>query len=342
MLRIVGDVNLTDGYFDVGFGIGSMLKNGNYDPFQYLERNSEDCWIGNFEGVSSETSVLKGTKSLQFRVEPECLSQLTHFHYYGVANNHIVQHGENAYKRTVEFLESLGSKCFGSNKQKTQLFEHQGKQVTITGFSFRIDAFSPRPPYWHNPELTDIIKELDFIPQNAYKIVYIHWGCEFVMQPTREQKKLAHWLIDQGFDLVVGMHPHVLQGYEIYKEKFIFYSLGNFVFDMAWMPTRYGGMINVDLTSKKPMVHPSYIKINDRFQPVIIDEKKVPESLRFDNLNKLLLCDYNYEGYHNLIVSNYKKYRIANRKDIFLKVIRHPASGLNTLFDFIKRKMKIA
>lgn len=339
MLRIVGDINLTDGYFDVGFGIGSMLKDSKYDPFQRLERSREDCWIGNFEGVTSETSVLKGTKALQFRVDPDSLSHLTHFHYYGVANNHIMQHGENAYIRTVDVLESLGAKCFGSNKQKTQLFEHQGKLVSITGFSLRIDAFSREPLYWHNPELLDITQELELLPQNAYKIVYVHWGCEFVMQPTREQKKLAHWLIEIGFDMVVGMHPHVLQGYEVYKGKYIFYSLGNFVFDMAWLPTGYGGMINIDLSSKKPKVLPSYIKINDSYQPVSIDENDVPEFLRFSNLNKLIMCDYNDEGYHGLIKSNYKKYKKANHRDIFLKVIRHPKSGLDTVIDFIKRRM---
>ena len=106
MLKIVGDINLTDSYFDVGFGVGSKLKQG-FNPFQHIQRNAEDCWIGNFEGVASETSEKTGNAALQFRLEPQYLNHLKHFNLYGIANNHAMQHGAKAYQRTFDYLTSF-------------------------------------------------------------------------------------------------------------------------------------------------------------------------------------------------------------------------------------------
>ena len=183
MLKIVGDINLTDGYFDVGFGVGSKLKQG-FDPFQHIQRDAEDCWIGNFEGVASETSEKTGNAALQFRVDPQYLNHLKHFNLYGIANNHAMQHGANAYQRTFDYLTACGCLCFGSNAQKSQVFDHQGRRVSITGFSQRIDAFSEKPCYWHNPEYKDIEQEIKQLPDDAFKIVFVHWGNEFINRPS--------------------------------------------------------------------------------------------------------------------------------------------------------------
>lgn len=68
-----------------------------------------------------------------------------------------------------------------------------------------------------------------------YVIVSIHWGYEYSHSPnTKRQKEPGHAFIDSGADLVIGHHPHVVQPFEIYNDKFIFYSLGNFVFDQYW------------------------------------------------------------------------------------------------------------
>lgn len=338
MLKIVGDINLTDGYFDVGFGVGSKLKQG-FNPFQYLDRKPEDCWVGNFEGVASETSERTGNAALQFRVEPHYLTHLKHFDIYGIANNHAMQHGAVAYQRTFDYLTSCGCLCFGSNTQKTQFFEHQGRNVCITGFSQRIDAFSREPCYWHNPEYKDIEDEFASLPQDAFKLVFVHWGNEFINRPSSQQKRFAHWLVDVGFDIVIGMHPHVLQGYEIHHGKYIFYSLGNFVFDMPWEPTKYGAIVSVDLSTETIDPQVEYVRINDEFAPQIIDEKDVPKEFCFDYLNEQLLKEDNSEEYHAEINRCYKQYRKANHKDIAKKMLAHPSVIGGTVNDFIKRRL---
>lgn len=340
MLKLVGDTNLTDGYFDVGFGVGSKLEKG-FDPFQHLNRKPEDCWIGNFEGVASESSEKTGTAALQFRINPQCLTHLKHLDVYGIANNHVMQHGAVAYQRTFDYLSSCGCLCFGNDAQKSQVFEHQRRKVSITGFSQRIDAFSYNPCYWYNPEYKEIEQEIKQLPEDAFKIVFVHWGNEFINRPSSPQKRFAHWLIDVGFDMVIGMHSHVLQGYEQYHGKYIFYSLGNFVFDVPWEPTKYGAIVSVDLAKDTIVPKVEYVRINDEFAPEPIEETMVPEKFRFDYLNQQLLKEDNTEEYHSYITRCYKQYRKANHKDILKKMLAHPGMVLSTVTDFIRRRLKL-
>ena len=244
-----------------------------------------------------------------------------------------------AYRQSVMTLEEQGCKVFGTNEIRTVVLQHQGRTISITGFSQRIDAWSKAPLYWHNPEYADIQNELEQLPDDAYKIVYVHWGNEFINYPSSQQKKFAHWLIDAGFDLIIGMHPHVLQGYEQYQGKYIFYSLGNFVFDMAWEPTHYGAIVNVDLAGAEPRISYDYAKIGEDFSPKVIDEAEVPVQYRFEELNKLIAIEENSEEYHSAINKYYRQYRKANHKDILKKMLQHPSVAMDIIKDFIKRRL---
>lgn len=338
MIRICGDVNLTDGYFDVGFGLGTMVKNGK-NPLAAIEKNN-DYWVGNFEGVASSHSKLTGVASSQFRILPSDLGNVLNcFNAMGLANNHVMQHGDEAYLETAQSLEQLGIKTFGSKDKKSLIFEHEGKKFSLTGFSQRIDQFSEQPLYWHNPDFTNILEEVNSLPSEVFKIVYVHWGYEYINRPSQYQKLLAHYLIDIGYDLVVGMHPHVLQGYEIYKTKYIFYSLGNFSFDMPWMPTKYGAIVNVDSRDKSVNVSFDYVHIKNDLTTEIVDESEVPESQRFSKLNKYIERSDNGESYFNEVNSFYRQYRKANHRDIISKMIRHPKSIIYITRDFIRRRL---
>lgn len=336
MLVFVGDINLTDWYFNVGFGIGTRISNG-FNPFHRLERNPEDLWIGNFEGVASDVTDKNGFAGEVFRVQPDALKRLNHFGAYGLANNHAMQHGEDAYQRTSNAIRSYGSICFGSNTHKSAIVEHQGRIVSLTGMSLRIDEFTRTPSYWHNPEYCAIKSELCSLPKDAFKVLYIHWGNEFINRPSTEQKKFAHWLVDAGFDLIIGMHPHVLQGYEVYKGKYIFYSLGNFVFEMAWSPTKFGALVRYDLEAECPEV--KYVRIEKDCAPMVVDESVIPPEWRFAHLNEALQLDDNSEAYYAEIMRNCIVYRRENHKYIMRNMMRHPSLGICLLKDFAERRI---
>lgn len=336
MLVFTGDINLTDWYFNVGFGIGTRIANG-FDPFCKLNRSANDLWIGNFEGVASPTTVNKGIYAKAFRVDPNALKNLHHMDFYGFANNHAMEHGDVAYMETVKALESCGSKVFGLHNRKSVLFEHKGRKCSITGMCLRIEATKNAPLYWHNPEYREIEEELASLPKDAFKILYVHWGNEYIDRPSAAQKKFAHWLLDSGFDLIIGMHPHVLQGYEEYNGKYIFYSLGNFVFEMAWEPTSIGAIVKFDLDVETPIVE--YVHIEKDCTPVVVDESIVPPEWRFDYLNAMLKKEDNSEQYHMEISRNYAAYRKANHRYIFCNMIKHPSLGRCLLTDFVKRRI---
>lgn len=338
MLRFVGDINLTDWDFNVGYGIGSRIVEG-FDPFSHLKRSDEDCWIGNFEGVASDTSCKDGYPSNVFRVSPKALANLHHFDVYGFANNHAMQHGAEAYWNTVSALESFGSKVFGTSRQRTVVIEHQGRMLSLSGVSLRVDEFTQKPEYWYNPEYSELESENSLLPNNIFNVLFIHWGNEYINRPSSAQKKFAHWLIDAGFDLIIGMHPHVLQGYEVYKGKRIYYSLGNFVFDMPSEACKYGAIVSVDLERDEPVFKEEYIRIDETCSPQLVEERLVPESCRFAFLNKVLMIEDNSEQYHQEIRNEYRKYHKISRKHILKQICLHPRSAASLIKDFIKRRI---
>ena len=338
MIHFTGDINLTDWIFNVGFGIGTNIEKG-LNPFKYFQRKENDLWVGNFEGVASPISANKGIYAKAFRVEPSVLNNLHHMDFYGFANNHAMEHGEEAYIETVKALESYGSKVFGMHNRKSVLLEHKGQKCCITGMCLRIESTKNTPLYWHNPEYRQIEKELASLPKDAFKILYVHWGNEYINRPSAAQKKFAHWLLDSGFDLIIGMHPHVLQGYEDYDGKRVYYSLGNCVFDMPSEQCKIGALVGLDFVDGKPVYSEQYIHIDKDCCPHVVLENEIPQEWSFAHLNDRLMIDDNSEEYHQEILKGYLVYRKANRKQLLASAFSHPGSFCGVLMDFVKRKI---
>ena len=191
------------------------------------------------------------------------------------------------------------------------------------------------------PEYSDIEREIGELSECDFRIVYVHWGNEFINYPCIDQKNLAHLIIDKGADMIIGMHPHVLQGFEIYKDKYIFYSLGNFVFNMPWEPTKYSAIVNVDFAGDQPSISWDYTRIGVDYFPHYLEENQVPKEFRFVYLNSLLQrCDEN-ERYYSNVFAHVRDYRKANYRDIFHNIPKFKFFDLSEIVsDFIKRRMK--
>lgn len=337
MLRITGDINFTDGFFDTGFGVGSSIKKGA-DPFENLRREKDDFWIGNFECVCATSSDKTGLHRRQFIIEPQNLSHIHHFDLYGVANNHVMQHGGEAYREMLGYLQDMGVGYVGSYDRKHCIFEHQGKQVGILAFSQRPDHFSAVPLYWSQPEYKDIQLEIESLGGCDFRIAYVHWGNEFIDRPYRDQIQFAHWMADCGIDLVIGMHPHVLQGYEEYNGTHIFYSLGNCVFHMPWEPTKYAAIINVDLNCENKITY-DYVKIGVDHFPTYTD--KVPLEYRFETLNARIRHNDENEVYYKRLFVKTRAYRRVNCRHLARNIFKFRLADLLSITgDFLKRRLK--
>jgi hypothetical protein len=341
MLKIVGDINFSDGFFDTGFGIGSKIENG-INPFQNISFDTNSFYIGNFECVCSSKTDKKGIYAKQFIICPDALKNIHHFNLYSVANNHSMQHGVNAFLDTISNIESFGSLVTGTMDHKSICFKHNFYSVGLISLSYRHENFSAEPLYWYLPELADISCEFSKIADCDLKIAYIHWGNEFINQPYFDQKIIGRSLIDSGFDLVIGVHPHVLQGFEKYKGKHIFYSLGNFLFNMATEDTHYSIILNIDLdNSKNVILNYSYVRLDRSGFPKIVEINEVPECYQFKYLNEVLNGDRSNEEYYSLLFNKIKKYRFKNILGIVKSIPKYRIRILaGILSDFMKRRMK--
>lgn len=335
MIRIVGDISLGDGYFDRGFGVGSYIEDG-INPLKLISE-SNDVWLGNFEGVCADSSDKTGLKSEQFRTPLSSIAKLSHPNIYSVANNHSMQHGHDAFEQTVSNLSSLGCKVVGTLTNKSVSFDYNQYKIAVTSFSVREETFAKPSSYWFDPSKEEISEEYLKLAECDFKILYIHWGDEFINYPSANQIRFARWAIELGFDIIIGLHPHIIQGFEIFKGKHIFYSIGNFVFNMPWLPLRYGAIVNIDLINGKPEIGYSYFKIGNDYTPRIVTS--IPEEYSFEYLNGFINENQTDERYCKDLKKAMRKYQTINRATIIRNIPKFSASDLYSIFnDFIQRK----
>ena len=101
---------------------------------------------------------------------------------------------------------------------------------------------------WNEARAHEVTKMLRQSHPDAYLIAYIHWGNEYALKQNGIQREFAHKLIDEGVNAIVGSHPHVVEGIELYNSAVIFYSLGNFIFDQYFsQDTQQGYVLSLDI-----------------------------------------------------------------------------------------------
>lgn len=225
VLTAVGDCTFaTDSNADRETGFVTYAKNNGYDYFFKNVRSlfsKDDLTLVNFEGTLSKNGE-REEKQFAFRGDPEYVKILTgsSVEAANIANNHSSDYGNISLKDTRQILEENGIlTCRG--EEDVTVTEINGIRVGLIGINYLNDQMKT--------ELEDAIQkakdnDAEFI------ILSIHWGVEKETTPNDEQIEAAHRAVDCGADVVIGTHPHVLQGYEKYKGKYILYSLGNFCF----------------------------------------------------------------------------------------------------------------
>ncbi|MBQ9263356.1 MAG: CapA family protein [Clostridia bacterium] len=187
---------------------------------------SDDLTVANLEGVFSNSAGNKMKKTYNFRGPTRYVNVLTEssVECVNVANNHSLDYSATGMKRTAAALNEAGVKWFGSNDvyRKTWIFEKDGIKIGFLGMEIG---------YWgkHQKIIEKQVKQLKKDGCQVVVGVY-HGGTEYATQRDYSQENISHRLIKYGCNVVIGHHPHVLQGIEVTKGATICYSLGNFVF----------------------------------------------------------------------------------------------------------------
>ena len=239
-LSFAGDVHFSE----------MMLQNYDKDGISAIADSemlsymkNADLMILNHEFVFSTRGEAMEDKEYTLRTDPEYVKILQEIgtDVVSIANNHILDFGQEAFLDTITTLENAEIEYTGGGRN----LEHALLPVTktINGQTFAIFAatrVSPSYDWYANSKRPGILQTYDAADLNEaiakadplydHVIVYAHWGVEREELPQDYQRSLAKGYIDAGADLVIGAHPHVLQGFEYYKDVPICYSLGNYLF----------------------------------------------------------------------------------------------------------------
>lgn len=224
----------------------SLGIEGVLDAGLLRELQAADVTVINQEFPFSTRGEPAEDKQFTFRVDPSYVSILKEMgvDMAAVANNHILDYGEDALLDTFDTLEGAGILYAGGGTDKEramqlQVMEVNGVRVGMLAASrvipdifWNIENRQPGVLCTYDPAL--LLGAIEKAKESCdYLFVYVHWGIERNTTPEEYQKNLARQYIDAGADAVIGSHPHVLQGIEFYQGKPVFYSLGNFLFNQT-------------------------------------------------------------------------------------------------------------
>ncbi len=215
------------------------------DPFRHVAKllGSADVRIGNLENPITDHAVATPNKPFVFKAAPQSAEVLAHhFDVLSLANNHMGDYGEQGVLDTLLHLNQQQIKAVGGGK--TLASAHHPGLFTVNGISLAILAYNDFFPrrfeameqragvaWCDEDEIIFDIQQIKQADPTTHVILFMHWGEEHRSEANARQRKIAQRAIDHGASAVIGTHPHTIQNIEIYKNKPILYSLGNFVFD---------------------------------------------------------------------------------------------------------------
>lgn len=266
-LLAVGDIML-DRYVET-----LMKKEGADYPLAKISSFLEghDVVLGNLEGPAIEKRKQTPDNAMNFSFNPQYLATLKahHFSILTIANNHTYDHGKEAFAETEAQLKAANLVPLGHPREIDAMYSViqtiHDRKIGFLGFN------ATKLPFDRDKAMT-LVQEMT--NQTDTLIVTIHWGDEYALKPNKFQQELAHAFIDNGADSVIGHHPHVVQSVEKYKDKLIFYSLGNFIFDQYFSTATQEELaveMKIDADKITYTLHPLQSK---RSQPELMEKEK--------------------------------------------------------------------
>jgi len=200
------------------------------------------------------------------------------------ANNHTLDKGENGIQSSMSYLSEVGLPYVGSFKnaedqQRLRILNHNGVNIAYLSYTYGtngipvpegkdflvnlIDKAAMKEEIHRAKELADVV------------VMSIHWGNEYQRTPDSIQKELAHFIVNEGVDVVFGHHPHVLQPMEWIqaedgRKAFVIYSLGNFLSGQMWDYKDIGGMVSLDIIKKITPEGTTIELANPKFNPTYV------------------------------------------------------------------------
>lgn len=208
------------------------------------------------------------------------------------ANNHTIDRGLMAVNNALDFYDKVGMDYVGvyrdwEDRKRNRIVEINNISIGVLAYTYGTNGIPIPNGHEYVVSLInkeDIRKDVERLQENVdVLIVHMHWGPEYVREPSNEQRRLAQFLAELEVDIVFGHHPHVLQPIEMIKneetdhEMIVFYSLGNFFSGQHFDFTDIGGLATVEITKtiekdrtnitiEKPQIHPTVVILEDIYK----------------------------------------------------------------------------
>ena len=311
------------------------------DLEQFLDEH--DFVLGNLEcPVSVHADKLKPTG---FKANPKALQQLSFFTLFSVANNHIFDCGKQGANETRLFVLENNQLFTGlvNEVDKNIFFATTIKSKTFSFLSCAVEECILDPDINEYPKVLEaenpyILTQINNAKTiSNYTIVLVHGGDEMIPYPKPKFRKLCESFIDSGADVVITHHPHVLGGVHNYKNKYIFYSLGDFVFDGESTLRRRGLILSISFNGNNIsfQVLPTQVK---KDLSVGLPNNKIKSSIvrKWDKVSKILQLENNYN-------SKYKRRYILSfflfQTDRLLFILKN--KGVIYFIRFMLRKINL-
>lgn len=271
----VGDIMLSRSVGEL------MAKKGDYNlPFVNIADflKSADLTFANLENPVSSRGINVGSK-YSFRADPKTIQGLKFagIDIVSIANNHMWDYGREAFLDTMTHLTEAGINFTGGGHNSEEAHHPIIKDVRGTKVAFLAyteflqsviaGANSAGITRWSMDQMKkDIVAAQE---KSDLVVVSFHWGDEYQTKHNLKQEQFAKAAIDAGADLIIGHHPHVIQEIEQYKDGWIAYSLGNFVFDQNFSKeTMLGLALEVKIVNKKiGEINKKEVAISKEYQP---------------------------------------------------------------------------
>lgn len=270
-ISVVGDIMMHSTQIDSG-----KNADGTYDYndfFQEVKPYFDRCdlVIGNLETTFSGPD--RGYFGYPMFRAPDALGQSLKkagFDILSTANNHSMDGGEQGLVRTHKYLKEIGIQPVGSaptpEEQEPLIMDKNGIKLSFSSYTYGTNGIPVPKKYLVNHiQMDQILSDIKKSKQKGAEFiaVMLHFGEEYQRKPNAEQQKIVQQVLDGGADIVLGGHPHVLQPMKRItsqdQEKFVVYSLGNFISDQIKPYTNDGMILYLDL------------KRNDKKSPVQIE-----------------------------------------------------------------------
>ena len=257
-ISVAGDLCLTEDGFVIDHydEVGSLEECISPEILQIT--NETDLFYVNHEYTISDRGAPLAGKYYTFRAKPERMSILKEMgtDIVSLANNHVYDYGAEALYDTADLLEEAGIPYVGGGRNIAEA--KRPIYMIVNGIKIGFVGASNGERIKYTPQATEdtpgILRAYDTTEYNEviqkaskecdYLIAYIHWGTEDSNYLNEDQQRWGREFLNSGADIVIGGHPHVLQGIEYVDGKPIIYSLGDFWFNHE---TKYTGLLKLNI-----------------------------------------------------------------------------------------------